>query len=93
MATAVLVRWLRGSFAFFSVGLCCWEKANVPPKAVAHFQVKCLSGMGRQIPFYFQIVVVRCPATNIFQGLLSFFLSSVFYLDQMSLTFVTKFTT
>ena len=63
-----------GSFAFFSVGLYCWEKANVPPKAVAHFQVKCLSGMGRQIPFYFQIVVVRCPATNIFQGLLSFFL-------------------
>jgi hypothetical protein len=36
VATAVLVRLLGGSFAFFSVGLCCLEKANVPPKAVAH---------------------------------------------------------
>ena len=68
---SALAWWL---FCFFCLALCCWEKANVPPKAVAHFQVKCLSGRGRQIPFYFQIVFVRCPATNIFQGLLSFFL-------------------
>ena len=50
------------------------KNTNVPPKAVAHCQIICLSGRGRQIPFYFQIVFVRCPATNIFQGLLSFFL-------------------
>jgi len=32
---AVLVRWLGGSFGFFSVGLCVEKNSNVPPNALA----------------------------------------------------------
>jgi hypothetical protein len=30
-----LVRWLGGSFGFFSVGLCVAKNTNVPPNALA----------------------------------------------------------
>jgi len=30
-----LVRWLGGSFGFFSVGLCVEKNTNVPPNALA----------------------------------------------------------
>jgi hypothetical protein len=33
----VLVRWLGGSFGFFSVGLCVEKNTNVPPNALAIF--------------------------------------------------------
>jgi hypothetical protein len=43
----VLVRLVGGSFGFFSVGLWVVKNTNVPPKAVAHCQVKFLLEMGR----------------------------------------------
>src|SRR5690606_17336459 len=33
---SVLVRWLGGSFGFFSVGLCVEKNTNVPPNALAY---------------------------------------------------------
>jgi len=41
---SVWVRWLGGSFGFFSVGLCVEKNTNVPQNALAyssHFQYFC----------------------------------------------------
>jgi len=35
--TAVLVRWLGGSFGFFSVGLCVEKKYKCATKCVGYF--------------------------------------------------------
>ena len=36
IVTAVLVRWLGSSFAFFALGLCVGKNANVLPNALAY---------------------------------------------------------
>jgi len=39
MFTAVLVRWLGGSFGFFSAGIWVEKNTNVPPNALAYVNI------------------------------------------------------